>query len=213
MPAIPALAEPTAALARDNADSRPLHILAVAIKLFRESRVFGITGFYTPILTERVIMRIARVLTTTVLLLLATIGHASAAERINTLEKQGLFSYEPSGVAIRGYDTVAYFTEGQPVEGSDEYTTDWEGATWKFSSQEHLDLFNSEPAKYAPQYGGYCAYGVAQESLVKIEPDQWTIVDDKLYLNYNAKLNNEWKKDISGYVSKADELFESLLAK
>jgi len=156
-------------------------------------------------------MRLARLFITSVLLILATIGQVSAAERINTLEKHGLFSYEPSGIAIRGYDTVAYFTEGKPMEGSDEFTTDWQGATWKFASQEHLDLFKADPQKYAPQYGGYCAYGVAQESLVKIEPDQWTIHDDKLYLNYNAKLNNEWKKDIPGYIAAADKLFESLL--
>lgn len=156
-------------------------------------------------------MRLARLFISSVLLILATIGQVSAAERINTLEKHGLFSYEPSGIAIRGYDTVAYFTEGKPMEGSDEFTTDWQGATWKFASQEHLDLFKADPQKYAPQYGGYCAYGVAQESLVKIEPDQWTIHDDKLYLNYNAKLNNEWKKDIPGYIAAADKLFESLL--
>lgn len=158
-------------------------------------------------------MRLARLLFTSALLIFATFGQVSAAERINTLEKHGLFSYEPSGIAIRGYDTVAYFTEGKPVEGRDEFTTDWQGATWKFSSQEHLDLFTGDPRKYAPQYGGYCAYGVAQESLVKIEPDQWTIYDDKLYLNYNAKLNKEWKKDIPGYISTADKLFESLLGK
>lgn len=158
-------------------------------------------------------MRLARLLFTSVLLIFATFGQVSAAERINTLEKHGLFSYEPSGIAIRGYDTVAYFTEGKPVEGRDEFTTEWQGATWKFSSQEHLDLFTGDPRKYAPQYGGYCAYGVAQESLVKIEPDQWTIHDDKLYLNYNAKLNNEWKKDIPGYIATADKLFESLLGK
>jgi len=157
-------------------------------------------------------MRITRVFFTAVLLILATIGQVSAAERINTLEKKGLFSYEPNGIAIRGYDTVAYITEGKPVEGREDFSTEWEGATWRFSSQEHLDLFTGDPEKYAPQYGGYCAYGVAQESLVKIEPDQWTIYEDKLYLNYNAKLNNEWKKDIPGYIATADKLFESLLA-
>lgn len=166
-------------------------------------------GSFSRIIT---IMRKTRLYLGAILLAFFTLGHAMAAERINTLEKHGLFSYEPSGIAIRGYDTVAYFTQGKPVKGSDDFTTEWEDATWKFSSQEHLDLFTADPQKYAPQYGGYCAYGVAQESLVKIEPDQWTIHDDKLYLNYNAKLNNEWKKDVSGYISKADTLFESLLA-
>ncbi len=156
-------------------------------------------------------MHKARLLLTTAVLLFFTLGNTWAAERINTLEKQGLFSYQPNGIAIRGYDTVAYFTEAKPVEGDDQFTTQWQGATWKFSSQEHLDLFTQDPEKYAPQYGGYCAYGVAQKNLVKIEPDQWTIHDDKLYLNYNAKLNKEWKMDIPGYIKTGDELFESLL--
>lgn len=156
-------------------------------------------------------MRFIKLLLTTTLLFFGLITSTVAAERINTLEKKGLFGYEPNGIAIRGYDTVAYFTQSMPVEGNEKFTTQWSDATWKFSSQEHLDLFLAEPEKYAPQYGGYCAYGVAQESLVKIEPEQWSIVDDKLYLNYNTKLNREWKKDIPGYITKADALFEKLL--
>lgn len=143
---------------------------------------------------------------------LLTISHtALAAPPINTLEREGLFGYEHNGIAIRGYDTVAYFTLGKPVEGADKFSTDWSDATWKFSSQEHLDLFVADPEKYAPQYGGYCAYGVAQMNLVKIEPDQWTIIDEKLYLNFNAKLNKAWKKDTVGYIDTANALFEKLL--
>lgn len=136
---------------------------------------------------------------------------AIAAERINTLEKKGLFGYEPNGVAIRGYDTVAYFTLGKPLEGKDSFTTQWSGATWKFANQEHLDLFLATPEKYAPQYGGYCAYGVATDSLVKIEPELWHIENDKLYLNFNRKFNDRWKKDIAGFIAAADSKFESLL--
>ena len=137
---------------------------------------------------------------------------AYAAEPVNTLEKSGFFSYKPSGVAIRGTDTVAYFTQGKPVAGSDQFTTEWQGATWKFSSQEHLDLFVAEPEKYAPQYGGYCAYGVAQDNLVKIEPENWTIVDGKLYLNYDDDLQEKWESDIAGYVAEANKKFQGLLA-
>jgi len=108
--------------------------------------------------------------------------------------------------------TVAYWTLGKPVEGSDDYTTEWQGATWKFASEEHLDLFTGNPEKYAPQYGGYCAYGVAQDALVKIEPDQWSIVDDKLYLNYDAKVQRTWKMDIKGYIETADNKIDALLA-
>lgn len=155
-------------------------------------------------------MRLIKILLTTFALL--TMSHSAlAASEINTLEREGLFGYEPNGIAIRGYDTVAYFTQSKPVEGRDEFSTQWSDATWKFSSQEHLDLFVENPEKYAPQYGGYCAYGVAQMSLVKIEPDQWTIIDGKLYLNFNAKLNNKWKKDTAGYIKTADALFQKLL--
>jgi YHS domain-containing protein len=136
---------------------------------------------------------------------------AFAAEPINTLEKSGFFSYKPSGVAIRGTDTVAYFTEGKPIAGSDKYTSQWEGATWKFSSQKHLDLFTANPEKYAPQYGGYCAYGTAQGNLVKIEPENWTIIDDKLYLNFNDSVQKTWENDTAAYIKKADNVFEELL--
>ena len=144
-------------------------------------------------------------------LLLLFFNNAFAAEPINTLEKSGLFSYKPSGVAIRGTDTVAYFTEGKAIAGSDAFTTEWQGATWKFSSQEHLDLFVASPEKYAPQYGGYCAYGVTKNSLVKIEPENWSIVDDKLYLNYNNGVQKKWEKDIQGYIQDADSKFSALL--
>ncbi|MEM6987200.1 MAG: YHS domain-containing (seleno)protein [Pseudomonadota bacterium] len=154
-----------------------------------------------------------RILTRAVLALMVVLSAAvHAAEPINTLEKSGFFSFKPSGIAIRGYDPVAYFTQGKPVDGDDRYTTSWEGATWRFSSQEHLDLFTGDPEKYAPQYGGYCAYGVAEGGLVKIEPEAWSILDGKLYLNYDAKIQRKWEKDIPGYIARADQKFEALLA-
>lgn len=144
-------------------------------------------------------------------MLLLFFNNAFAAEPINTLEKSGLFSYKPSGIAIRGTDTVAYFTEGKAVAGSDAFTTEWQGATWKFASQEHLDLFAANPEKYAPQYGGYCAYGVTKNSLVKIEPENWTIIDDKLYLNYSDSVQKTWEKNIPAYINDANTKFGALL--
>ena len=135
-----------------------------------------------------------------------------AAEEINTLERSGVWGYKPSGIAIRGFDTVAYFTMSKAVKGSESYATQWKGATWHFSSQEHLDLFKADPTKYAPQYGGYCAYGIAVDNLVKIEGDLWDIVDNKLYLNFNKDLQEKWRKDIAGYIKTADEKFEGLLS-
>jgi YHS domain-containing protein len=130
---------------------------------------------------------------------------------INTLSG-GLFDTK-TGVAIRGYDPVAYFTQGKPVKGQDALVYEWQGAKWKFSSQANLDLFKANPTKYAPQYGGYCAYGVAVDNLVSIEPDKFTIIDGKLYLNYDADVQAKWLKDPSGYIQKANSKFQTLLKK
>lgn len=156
-------------------------------------------------------MKYLKYLISAVLLAALSVGLAAAAEPINTLEKKGFFRYKPSGVAIRGFDTVAYFTESKPVKGTEDHAFDWMGAKWYFSSEKNKELFTANPEKYAPQYGGYCAYGVATDSLVKIEGDQWTIVDDKLYLNYDANLQEMWLKDIAGYINTANSKFDMLL--
>lgn len=145
------------------------------------------------------------------LIFLGLISPTWAAEEINTLERSGLWGYEPSGIAIRGFDTVAYFTMSKAVKGSEQYATEWKGATWHFASQEHLDLFKANPTQYAPQYGGYCAYGVAVDNLVKIEGDLWDIIDGKLYLNFNKDLQEKWREDAAGYIQTADEKFDGLL--
>lgn len=143
----------------------------------------------------------------------ALIAPAFAAPAINTFGEGGGFFSDPprTDTAIRGYDPVAYFTDSKPVKGSDAFTYSWNGAKWKFASQAHLDQFKAEPTKYAPQYGGYCAYGVATDHLVKIEPDQWSVVGGKLYLNYDADVSKKWKKDIPGYINKADAKFAGLV--
>lgn len=134
---------------------------------------------------------------------------AFAAPPVNTL-KAGLLGGR-SDTAILGYDSVAYFSVGKPVKGQDRFATEWKGAKWKFASQAHLDLFKSNPARYAPQYGGYCAYGVAQDNLVSIEPEKFTVLDGRLYLNYNAEVQATWLKDPARYVKLADAKFEALL--
>jgi YHS domain-containing protein len=135
---------------------------------------------------------------------------ALAAAPINTL-KRGLISDSPTEIAINGYDPVAYFTDGKAVQGKDDFTDDWNGATWKFASASHLKMFKKDPEKYAPQYGGYCAYGVAQGYLVSIEPEQFTILDGKLYLNYDAEVQEKWLKHPQGFNEKADAKFRNLL--
>ena len=136
---------------------------------------------------------------------------AIAQERINTLERADSFSYEVSGVAIRGYDTVAYFTQSTAIRGSELFTTQWEGATWRFVSAKNLRLFKKDPEKYAPQYGGYCAYAVAKGGLAKIEAQSWSIINGKLYLNYDNTVQRLWQKNIAGFIGSADDNFESLL--
>lgn len=156
--------------------------------------------------------KISAFLSITVLVVSIFNTQAIAGDAINTLERSGVWGYKPNGVAIRGYDTVAYFTQGQPVEGKDDHTVEWQGAIWKFSSQEHLALFTNSPETYAPQYGGYCAYGVANNYLVKIEPDSWRIVDDKLYLNYNKSVQKQWEENIPAFINTADTHYPSLLS-
>jgi YHS domain-containing protein len=136
---------------------------------------------------------------------------AFAAPPINTL-KPGLFGGS-GGPAILGYDPVAYFTDGKPVKGSDKLSHEWMGAKWWFATQAHLDAFKATPEKYAPQYGGYCAYGVSQDHLVSIEPDKFKVIDGKLYLNYDADVQARWVKDPAGYIRTADAKFPALLKK
>ncbi len=116
-----------------------------------------------------------------------------------------------SDKAIRGYDTVAYFTQDSAVEGKDEFATEYMGATWLFASQEHLDLFLASPEKYAPQYGGYCAYAVSQNTTASIKPELFTIVDGKLYLNYNESINDKWRANKANFIVDADKNWPGLV--
>ena len=108
------------------------------------------------------------------------------------------------GTAVSGYDVVAYFTEGKPVEGSGEFTASHNGAEYRFSSAENRDLFSANPDAYAPQYGGYCAFGTAMGRKFDGDPHAWHIADNKLYLNLNKKIQARWKKDVPGFVKGAD---------
>jgi YHS domain-containing protein len=108
------------------------------------------------------------------------------------------------GTAIDGTDPVAYFTEGRPVEGSSDFTHEWNGATWRFSSEENRATFAASPEKYAPQYGGYCAWAVSQGYTASTDPEAWKIVDGKLYLNYNKSVQQTWEGDIPGNIAAAD---------
>lgn len=116
--------------------------------------------------------------------------------------------------AIGGADTVAYFSLAageKPIMGSDEFAHIWQGAKWKFSSAENRDKFIANPAKYAPQYGGYCAYAVALGKTASIKPKYWAIVNEKLYLNYNWLVYHKWKHSKDDYIVKADQNWPNAL--
>lgn len=116
-----------------------------------------------------------------------------------------------TGVAIKGYDPVAYFTEARPLKGDKAFEYEWGGATWRFASEANRAKFAEEPEKFAPQYGGYCAYAVSEGSTAGIDPEAWTIYEGKLYLNYNRKIQATWSEDIPGRIKKADTHWPHLL--
>jgi hypothetical protein len=118
-------------------------------------------------------------------------------------------------VAIMGYDTVAYFTEGRATKGSPDISYQWLGATWEFANAEHRDAFAATPIRYAPQYGGLCALGVANsERSVNVDPEAWRIVDGKLYLFFGkAGLEQDWDSNPAAVVAKADAKWPAIEAK
>lgn len=117
-----------------------------------------------------------------------------------------------SSLAVSGYDPVAYFTEGKPVEGSSKFEYEWKGATWRFANAKNLETFKADPEAYAPQYGGYCAYAVSFGSTAPTDPDAWTIVKGKLYLNLSPSIKRRWALDISGNIAKADRKWPGIEA-
>ncbi len=114
-------------------------------------------------------------------------------------------TYVKDGAAIGGTDPVAYFTEGKPVAGSDEFTATHDGVTWKFSSAEHRDMFKAEPEKYAPAYGGYCATGASFGYKIPIDPTTWDIHNGKLYLNAGSAPHKRYLSDVDGTIERADK--------
>jgi len=142
-----------------------------------------------------------RNLASAAVLAVAVIAGASSAcadDSVNT----GYFG----GIAIMGYDTVAYFTDGRAVKGSEKYSSEWLGTPWHFASKEHQDMFTRDPVKYAPQYGGYCADGVAGSgsATVNVDPEAFKIIDGKLYLIYDPGNANLFAADAKVRVPKAD---------
>ncbi len=127
---------------------------------------------------------------------------ANAAAPVYT----GFFSNQ----AVSGYDTVAYFTDGKPVKGKSSITHEYMGAVWQFASEANKAKFVANPKKYAPQYGGYCAWAISQGYTASGDPKYWKIVDSKLYLNYDASVQRRWEKNIPGFIADADKNWPSI---
>lgn len=113
--------------------------------------------------------------------------------------------------ALSGYDPVAYFTMGIPVKGKKAFKFTYREASWYFNTQDNLEKFKLNPSKYAPQYGGYCAWAVAQGYTADGNPENWTIYGDKLYLNYNNNIQNKWLNNVKQFVSEADQKWPAVL--
>lgn len=119
--------------------------------------------------------------------------------------------YANDGIAVDGSDVVAYFALGGPVAGSAEFSHQWNGATWLFANQANLDTFAANPAAYAPQYGGYCAWAVSQNYIAPTTPEAWSVVDGKLYLNFSLGVRRRWERDIPARVKAADANWPQVL--
>ena len=121
----------------------------------------------------------------------------------------GLFSK----LALGGHDPVAYFNEGKPVKGDARFELEHMGAKWLFATAANRDAFKAAPERYAPQYGGYCAWAISQGKTASGDPQFWKIVDNKLYLNFSADVQKTWEKDIPGYIQRANTRWPSVLGK
>lgn len=126
-------------------------------------------------------------------------------------DKDPVYTGTFSNVAVEGYDAVAYFTDGAPTKGAKQFRTQYNGAEFRFATAENLVAFEADPAKYAPQYGGYCAWAVSQGYTAKGDASHWAIVDGKLYLNYNKKVQKTWNEDRAGFIEKADTEWPNVL--
>ncbi|MGE3929268.1 MAG: YHS domain-containing (seleno)protein [Hyphomonadaceae bacterium] len=118
-----------------------------------------------------------------------------------------------SNVGASGYDVVAYFTERRPVRGIARHRTTHQGVEYRFASAEHLTAFRANPARYLPQYGGYCAWAVSQGYTAPADPNAWRVVDGRLYLNYNAEIQRRWEQDIPGHIRNANGNWPSVLSR
>jgi hypothetical protein len=125
-------------------------------------------------------------------------------------DPQKMINSGPDGVAIKGYDTVAYFTENQSIQGKSDFAYSWRDVEWHFTNSNHRNLFIADPERYAPQYGGFCANAMSKGKVAIADPEAWTIVDEKLYIKFNFVSRDKWRKDIASRIKKADKNWANL---
>lgn len=142
----------------------------------------------------------------------AGLGLAALAAPVAASAEAPVYTSTFSNVAVSGYDTVAYFTQGRPVKGNASFKTTYKGAEWRFASAANLAKFKASPASYAPQYGGYCAWAVSQGYTASGDPTVWKIVNGKLYLNYNQEIGARWSKNIPNFIKSGDANWPKILA-
>ncbi len=149
-------------------------------------------------LSRRTILKAA--LAAPSVLVFARAGRAATPEVFNT-----------DGTAVHGADVVAYFRDGKPVDGLPELSVRWRGANWRFASPDNMEAFEMDPHAYAPRYGGYCAYAMAQGAIATTVPEAWSIHEGRLYLNFSKGVRRIWRKDIPGYIEAADRNWPGVL--
>jgi YHS domain-containing protein len=136
---------------------------------------------------------------------------ALAASTVAVARESVVYTGTFSSTAVGGYDPVAYFTENKPVKGNSKISTEYKGAKWYFSSPENRDKFVAAPTLYEPQYGGYCAWAVSQGKTASGDPQFWKVVNNKLYLNYDADVQKKWEANIPDFIQKANANWPKVL--
>jgi YHS domain-containing protein len=139
-------------------------------------------------------VRRVRILTALALFLFS--GWSHAIDGINVSSN--------SGLALHGYDPVAYFVSSEPTPGDDAFIQVYQGISWRFANEENKQAFAESPQKYMPQYGGHCAYAASKNAIADIDPAAWTIHNDKLYLNYSKSVRSKWRVNRDSNIQKAD---------
>lgn len=147
-----------------------------------------------------------KTLLTASIVLLGSFGAVQTAHA----EKAPVYTSWQNNIAVGGYDAVSFFS-GVPLEGDKANSYDYKGATWRFSTRGNLELFKTNPEAFAPQYGGYCAWALAEGKLAKGSPKYWRVEDGKLYLNFNGRIQRRWERDIPGFITAGDANWPKVL--